>query len=195
MYSKMWRMVFGLVFAAILIGSGGEAKRVRGGAFVQTRGSEFMKDGKPLFFNGFNSYWLMSLASNPSTRDKVTEAFVQGSKYGMNVARTWAFSDGGTTPLQKSPGSYDENMFKALDFVVSEAGKHGIFLILTLVNNWEGYGGKRQYVQWARDQGQSLNNDDDFYTNPIVKAFFKNHIKVRAFHTLLIRLYCIGLYI
>lgn len=63
--------------------------------------------------------------------------------------------------------------------MVSEAGKHGIYLILTLVNNWEAYGGKKQYVQWAREQGQSnLNNDDDFFTNPIVKAYYKNHIKV-----------------
>jgi mannan endo-1,4-beta-mannosidase len=35
-------------------------------------------------------------------------------------------------------------------------------LILSLVNNWDGYGGKKQYVQWARDQGHYLNADDDF---------------------------------
>ncbi|KAH6808077.1 Glycosyl hydrolase superfamily protein [Perilla frutescens var. frutescens] len=175
----MWRKSLGLalalVFAAILIG---EARPVGGrGSFVQTKGRQFVRDGRAFFFNGFNSYWLMNMASDPSTRVKVTETFVQASKYGMNVARTWAFNDGGSRPLQKSPGSYDEDMFKGLDFVVSEAGKHGIYLILTLVNNWEGYGGKKQYVQWARDKGQSLNNDDDFFTNPMVKGFFKNHIK------------------
>ena len=67
---------------------------------------------------------------------------------------------------------------QGLDFVISEARKYGVYLILSLVNNWEGYGGKKQYVQWARDQGQSLNNEDDFFTNPLVKGFFKNHIKV-----------------
>src|SRR5690348_8214545 len=50
--------------------------------------------------------------------------------------------------------------------------------MLTLVNNWEGFGGKKQYVQWARDKGQYMNNDDDFFTNSIVKDYFKNHIKV-----------------
>ncbi|KAG8373477.1 hypothetical protein BUALT_Bualt11G0028300 [Buddleja alternifolia] len=49
-------------------------------------------------------------------------------------------------------------------------------MILSLVNNWEGFGGKRQYVQWGRDRGQYL-NDDDFFTNSIVKGYYRNHIK------------------
>lgn len=67
---------------------------------------------------------------------------------------------------------------QGLDFVVSEAKKQGVYLILSLVNNWDDYGGKKQYVQWARDQGHYLNNEDDFFTNPITREFFKNHIKV-----------------
>lgn len=65
--------------------------------------------------------------------------------------------------------------------MISEAKKHGVYLILSLVNNWEGFGGKKQYVQWARDQGQYLNNEDDFFTNPIVKGYYKNHVKVLIF--------------
>ncbi|KAG6400824.1 hypothetical protein SASPL_137667 [Salvia splendens] len=132
---------------------------------------------RPSFLNGFNSYWLMYMASDPSTRAKVSETFAKASKYGMNVARTWAFNDGGAKPLQTSSGSYNQDMFKGLDYVVSEASKHGIHLILTLVNNWDGYGGKKQYVQWAREQGHSLNNDDEFFTNPIVKGYFKNYFE------------------
>ncbi|KAL0430417.1 UNVERIFIED_CONTAM: Mannan endo-1,4-beta-mannosidase 4 [Sesamum radiatum] len=119
----------------------------------------------------------MYMASDPSTRVKVSDTFAQAAKYGMNVARTWAFSDGGYRALQTAPGSYNEDMFEGLDFVVSEAKKHGIYLILSLVNNWEGFGGKKQYVQWARERGQYLNNEDEFFTNPIVKDYYKNHIK------------------
>ncbi|KAL1540771.1 mannan endo-1,4-beta-mannosidase [Salvia divinorum] len=174
----MWRKSWGfvLVFAIASIVSG-EARGVGGGGFVKTKGKKFIKNGKAFFLNGFNSYWLMYMASDPSTRAKVSEAFAKASKYGMNVARTWAFNDGGSKPLQASPGSYNQDMFKGLDFVVSEASKHGIHLILTLVNNWDGYGGKKQYVQWAREQGHSLNNDDEFFTNAIVKDYFKNYIK------------------
>lgn len=62
--------------------------------------------------------------------------------------------------------------------MISEANKYDIHLILSLVNNWEGFGGKKQYVQWARDRGQYVNNEDDFFSNYIVKGYYKNHIKV-----------------
>ncbi|KAI8011550.1 Mannan endo-1,4-beta-mannosidase 6 [Camellia lanceoleosa] len=38
---------------------------------------------------------------------------------------------------------------QALDFVVSEARKYKIRLILSLTNNWDAYGGKAQYVKWG----------------------------------------------
>ena len=68
---------------------------------------------------------------------------------------------------------------QGLDYVISEAKKRGIHLILSLVNNWDGYGGKKQYVQWARTQGHNLNSDDDFFTNSVTKGFLLNHVKAR----------------
>lgn len=70
---------------------------------------------------------------------------------------------------------------KGLDFVVSEAKSHGVYLMLSLVNNWDDLGGRKQYVKWARDRGEHLNNDDEFYINPVVKGFYKNHVKVLIF--------------
>jgi mannan endo-1,4-beta-mannosidase len=52
-------------------------------------------------------------------------------------------------------------------------------MILSLVNSYDSFGGRKQYVQWAREQGQSIGSDDEFFTNPVVKGFYKNHIKVR----------------
>ncbi|XP_016514058.1 mannan endo-1,4-beta-mannosidase 4-like [Nicotiana tabacum] len=147
-------------------------------SYVYTDGTHFALEGKPFYLNGFNAYWLMYMASDPSTRNKVTTTFQQASKYGMNVARTWAFTDGGSRPLQSSPGVYNEQMFEGLDFVISEAQKYGIRLILGLVNNWDILGGKKQYVEWAQERGQQLTSEDDFFTNPMVKGFYKNHVKV-----------------
>jgi mannan endo-1,4-beta-mannosidase len=48
-------------------------------------------------------------------------------------------------------------------------------LILRLVNNWDGHGGKKQY---ARDQGHNMGSDDDFFTSSVTKQFYKNHDKV-----------------
>ncbi|XP_022757678.1 mannan endo-1,4-beta-mannosidase 4 [Durio zibethinus] len=148
-----------------------------GSGFVQTRGTNFVMNGKPFYLNGFNAYWMMMFASDPSTRSKVTDAFREASRHGMNIARIWGFDDGDYKPLQNSPGSYNEDVFKGLDFVVAEANKYGIHLILSLVNNFKDYGGKNKYVQWAKQRGQNLNNEDDFYTNSLVKKYYKNHVK------------------
>ncbi|KAF5747131.1 hypothetical protein HS088_TW06G01312 [Tripterygium wilfordii] len=64
-----------------------------------------------------------------------------------------------------------------LDFAISEANRHGIKLVLSLVNNYDQYGGKKQYVNWARNQGQSISSDDEFFSNSVVKDYYKNHIK------------------
>ncbi|KAK9205204.1 hypothetical protein WN943_015471 [Citrus x changshan-huyou] len=145
--------------------------------FVQTRGTQFVLNGSPFLFNGFNSYWMMNVASQPSQRYKVSDVFRQAAAAGLSVCRTWAFSDGGYGALQKSPGVYNEPVFQGLDFVISEARKYGIRLILSLSNNYHDFGGRPQYVNWARAAGASVNSDDDFYTNAIVKGYYKNHVK------------------
>lgn len=177
--------------------------------FIRTRGVHFVMDGSPYYANGFNAYWLMYLASDPSQRAKVSAAFHEASTHGLTVARTWAFSDGGYRPLQYSPGFYNQQMFKVrpplflfislllilmlsilfyilpfssvlkgLDFVIAEARRYRIKLILSLVNNYESFGGKKQYVNWARSRGQYLSSVDDFFRNPVVKGYYKNHVKV-----------------
>ncbi|KAL2896901.1 Mannan endo-1 4-beta-mannosidase 6 [Bienertia sinuspersici] len=139
---------------------------------------QFLVNGRPFYFNGFNTYWLMVFASEQSTRAKVSEVFQQASFVGLSVCRTWAFNDGQYQALQKSPSVYDENVFKGLDFVVSEAKKYDIRLILSLVNNWNDYGGKAQYVKWGKDAGLNLSSDDDFFSDSTLKTYYKNHIKM-----------------
>ncbi|KAI9089346.1 hypothetical protein K1719_029625 [Acacia pycnantha] len=148
-----------------------------GDGFVRSRGTHFLLNGNPFYANGFNAYWLMYIASDPSQRFKVSAAFREATSHGLTIARTWAFSDGGYRPLQYSPGFYNEQMFKGLDFVIAEARKHGIKLILSFVNNYESFGGKKQYVNWARSKGQYLRSDDEFFRSPVVKGYYKNHVK------------------
>uniref|UniRef100_A0A803MI40 mannan endo-1,4-beta-mannosidase n=2 Tax=Chenopodium quinoa TaxID=63459 RepID=A0A803MI40_CHEQI len=145
---------------------------------VERKGSQFIVNGKSFYFNGFNTYWLMVFASDQSTRGKVTEVFKQASSVGLSVCRTWAFNDGQYRALQKSPSVYDEEVFKGLDFVVSEAKKYNIRLILSLVNNWSDYGGKPQYVKWGKDAGLNLSSEDDFFSDATLKTYYKNHIKM-----------------
>lgn len=73
-----------------------------------------MQNGSPFFFNGFNSYWMMNVASDPNQRYKVSNVFRDAAAAGLTVCRTWAFSDGGSQALQISPGVYDERVFQVL---------------------------------------------------------------------------------
>lgn len=66
---------------------------------------------------------------------------------------------------------------------MSEARKFGTRLILSLVNNYDNFGGKKQYVEWGRLQGQSIASEDEFFTNPAVKVFYKNHVEVIRLQT------------
>ncbi|XP_047961944.1 mannan endo-1,4-beta-mannosidase 5-like [Salvia hispanica] len=137
----------------------------------------FLVQGSPFLFNGFNAYWMMKVASDPDNRHKVTDAFREASAAGLTVCRTWAFGDGGDPALQISPGVYDERVFQGLDFVIFEARKYGVRLILSFVNNFDDFGGKAQYVEWAKKAGANVSGDDDFYTNPLIKDYYRNHIK------------------
>nr|CAD1836936.1 unnamed protein product [Ananas comosus var. bracteatus] len=148
-----------------------------GDQFVGVQGTEFVLNGQPFLFNGFNSYWMMHVAAEPAERGKVTEVLREAAANGLTVCRTWAFSDGGDHALQVSPGMYNEFVFQGLDFVISEAQKYGIRLILSLVNNFKDFGGRAQYVQWAQNAGAAVNGEDDFYTNEVVKGYYKNHVK------------------
>ncbi|MQL84043.1 hypothetical protein Taro_016564 [Colocasia esculenta] len=170
----------GVLALLALAGEVVRSQQIGGGAggFVRVVGTQFVLGGSPFLFNGFNSYWMMHAAAEPSERLKVSDVFREAATAGLSVCRTWAFSDGGDRALQLSPGVYDERMFQGLDFVVSEARRHGIRLILSLVNNFNDFGGRQQYVQWASNAGVSIMSSDDFYTNAVVKGYYKNHVKL-----------------
>ncbi|KAL6658609.1 hypothetical protein ACP70R_004195 [Stipagrostis hirtigluma subsp. patula] len=168
-----------LLLVALTCGASAAVDTGRPPAFVRARGTEFTVDGaEPFLFNGFNSYWMMGAAAEPSTRGRVTEVMRAAAGAGLAVCRTWAFADGpGYGALQTAPGVYDEKVFQGLDFVVWEARRHGVRLILSLVNNYRDFGGRPQYVRWARAAGVGVAGDDDFYTNPVVMGYYKNHVK------------------
>ncbi|KAI3988359.1 hypothetical protein MKX01_012148 [Papaver californicum] len=134
--------------------------------FVRTNGTQFMLDGKAFYVNGWNSYWLMDQAVEDFSRVRVSSMLEVGAKMGLTVCRTWAFNDGAYNALQISPGQFDDRIFKALDYVISEARKHGIRLILSL------------HVKWALQEGVgSSTSNDDLFSNPYIRKYFKTYVK------------------
>ena len=142
-------------------------------SFVQTQGQQFVLDGKPLFVNGVNLYFLMTQSADPELRPVITEVLQESASVGSTVVRASAFADGdGTNFLQKQPGVYEEVfqvrcqfrkflsilryistlnegvflIIQGLDFALSEAKKKGIRLILSFVNNWSDFRGRAKYA-------------------------------------------------
>lgn len=109
-FSKL-SYIFGLLLLLALV-SEAEVPKTDNLGFVKTKGSRFVLNGSPYLFNGFNSYWTMNVAADPSQRNKVSEVFREASAAGLSVCRTWAFADGGDKALQISPGTYDEHVFQ-----------------------------------------------------------------------------------
>ncbi|MQM09730.1 hypothetical protein Taro_042603 [Colocasia esculenta] len=166
--------------------------------FVERNETQFFVDGRPFYVNGWNSYWLMDQAVEEHSRHRVRAMLHTGAKMGLTVCRTWAFNDGAYHALQVSLGRFDERVFRiflvsfscsilfcvpcldllALDMVIAEAGKHGIRLLLGLVNNLQAYGGKTQYVKWAWEEGIGLSaSNDSFFFDPTIRSYFKIYLK------------------
>ncbi|CAI0374435.1 unnamed protein product [Linum tenue] len=131
------------------------------------------------YVNGWNSYWLLQESIWRSSRSRVSRVFKSGAELGLTVCRTWAFSDGdGPNTLQISPGVFNQRVFRGLDYVIVEARRHGIRLILSLVNNLDAFGGKDQYVRWGQQAGINVSSgEDSFFSNPAIKEYYKAYIK------------------
>ncbi|XBI37161.1 mannan endo-1,4-beta-mannosidase 6-like [Triticum dicoccoides] len=145
-------------------------------SFAGRNGTHFVDadTGAPLYVNGWNSYWLLSSRS-PAL---VSEMLRRGRRMGLGVCRTWAFIDGGPGALQISPGRFNEAVFQVLDYIIYEARRNHIRLILCLVNNLDNFGGKAQYVKWAQAAGANLTNStDSFFYDPTVKGYYKDYVK------------------
>ena len=107
---RNWCLLW-LVF--LLLNQHGKIVQVSAGIeFIESMGVHFMLNGSFYYANGFNAYWLMVVASDPSQRCKISSVFQEAVSNDLTLSRTWAFSDGGPQALQFSPGVYNEQMFQ-----------------------------------------------------------------------------------
>eukprot|EP00887_Chlorella_sp_A99_P004994 scaffold4.g4994.t1 len=100
------------------------------GAFVAVNGVHLEAHCRPFYVAGMNVENIALapvartgrrlLPGEPSGRQKVRLAFKTAAAAGINVR----------------PGEYDEGAFRALDWVVAEAGRAGVRIVLSLVDNW-----------------------------------------------------------
>ncbi len=154
--------------------------------FVTARGTQLTLGGKLYEFAGTNNYYL-----GYKSQTMVDNALNDAETAGYDVVRTWGFQDyqntDGTGSVQQNfEGVWYQawdavtgapqvntgaNGLQKLDYVIAEAGKRGLKLVIPFTNNWNAFGGMDQYVRWAGDTTHA-----DFYTDPKIQTWFKNWI-------------------
>ncbi|KAJ7709912.1 glycoside hydrolase family 5 protein [Mycena rosella] len=179
--------------------------------FVGTNGPNFEVNNSNFKFIGTNAYWLTAL----NTDEDVNSVLSNISHSNITVVRTWAFNDVSTIPENGTwfqliaNGTTSVNLNETtglpkLDRIVSMAEKHGIYLLLSLTNNWNplpldnitnstsGSGILRRDVGTNNSfPRNALSNDyggmdayvrafgadshDAFYTNETIIAAFENY--------------------
>jgi len=171
----------------------------RNRGFVRRDKASLVLNGQAYRFTGNNVYYLLY-----KSHYMIDDVFETMQRNGMQVVRTWGFSDGKALyagdgdgvangnegcALQPEPRLYYEPTWVKMDYVIQSAGEHGIRLILPLVNHWSdldveggrnGFGGMGQYLEWcgvARyDCGGRLINKAAFITDPCAKQLYKDYI-------------------
>jgi mannan endo-1,4-beta-mannosidase len=146
----------------------------------------FVLDGQPFCFAGTNNYYL-TYKSHRMTDDVLESA----KRMGLAVIRIWANIDrgslDGTVRSVDGAGNKDGVYFQYwdtaakrpafndgasglehLDYVLHEARKLGLKVMLVLTNNWKEFGGMDQYVVWF-----GLKQHHAFYTDPSARQAYK----------------------
>ncbi|KAF9466797.1 glycoside hydrolase superfamily [Collybia nuda] len=161
--------------------------------FITVQNGEFFVNGSRFAFVGTNAYWLHTL----NTDGDIDKTLADIASTGVKIVRAWAFNDVDTIP---EAGTWFQhisnngtitinngtNGLQKLDTMVQLAQKHGLYLLLSLTNNWSlarnttvlrnilsnDYGGMDSYVR----QLSSNLEHDQFYKNVTIIGTFKNYI-------------------
>lgn len=143
----MWLPFLAVLLGALLVSASPASTSVGKRAssqFVSTGPAGFQVNGTPFKFIGTNVYWLSTLNSDQD----IDNTFASIKAANITVVRLWAFNDVDAIPVngtwfQLISNGTDAvtintgpNGLQRLDTVVQLAQQHGIYLILTLTNNW-----------------------------------------------------------
>lgn len=171
--------------------------------FVKTSGPGFAIDGKPFYVTGVNNHYLTygtegevdrvldDAVALGATTIRTSLQPVIGSLDG-GVATIWDRNKQGETSDLVVNGNYllymddhsgaerfndGSNGMQKVDFLISEAKKRHLFLIVDFIDFWDYTGGAQQMRSWY-----GLGDKNAFYTDPRVKADYKawvSHVLTR----------------
>ena len=152
-------------------------------AFVRVAGDgkTFELRGEPWIFAGWNQWEVLEAASNAPPpfrhlplpgREHIVRQMNEAVSAGLKVMRMWAHTITEGHALQTKPGEFDEEILLGLDFVLHEARKRGLKLILAMADNWYPVGG----VDWFVKHSPTATRHADFFTDETsISLFLATH--------------------
>lgn len=167
-------MFFAAAFLACLLTLGSGAH-----GFITIQGGEFVDEScNPFHFNGYNTWQILENAAGVvGSRTDVTDQFDAAVDNSFNVVRIFGFGCAGGFGLQTSPGQYNQEAWDALDFVINEAKKRSLRLVIALADNWDtdsNTDNRKFYVGGG--------NSDDFYTSADAQKAYQAHLTAVTSH-------------
>lgn len=179
--------------------------------FVYTEGAKFMCDDAPYYYGGTNCYYLtyksqysvdsvikdckdmglnvIRIWGNLDAGTRVTEASGGKSATFINSVDGPGEKDGVyfqyfDSELNRPVINEGADGLRHLDYVITQAEKNNIKLIITFTNYWEAFGGMDQYIKWCSEAGLGDNlSREDFYTNETCKQWYKDYVYGLLNHT------------
>jgi len=162
--------------------------------FVKVEGRRFMLDGQPMYVCGTNLWYGAHLGrpSNPAGRARLVRELDRLQELGVNNLRVLGAAEACDVPkslkpaIQTAPGVLNEDMLLGLDFLIQEAGRRDMKLVVFINNNWDWSGGIPQYLAWATGKPavglgglpwkQWNRLQSTFFTNAKAMSLFRDYI-------------------
>jgi endo-1,4-beta-mannosidase len=138
--------------------------------FIRSDGARLVRDGRPWRFLLVNAYYLADEVGQGAPAHAV-EALDAAVALGVPVVRTWAFNDAPwkSSRMQNDLGAPHEPGLRALDWVLAQAARRQLRLILPLADYWPSYGGIAQWLAW---RGWPVADEDRFFPERYAARFF-----------------------
>ncbi len=145
----------GLFLLSLVVTSCNNTNRIN--PFVHVENGQFIRNGDPYHFIGFNFWYAGILASEGTggNRDRLQRELDFLKSAGVDNLRIMIGADGPENrakvrpSLQIEPGVYNHTLLRGLDYLLVELGKRDMLAVLFFNNTWEWTGGYSQYLEWA----------------------------------------------
>jgi mannan endo-1,4-beta-mannosidase len=151
---------------------------------IRVSGGQFVDDNcNPFYFSGYNTWQILETAGGVCCGGKasVQKQLDTAQANNLTVVRMFAYGVSYGYQLQTNEArGYNESALKDMDFVISEASKRNLKLIVSLASNWI-YGPNTTGTKcYYTNNSNTALTCDDFFTDATAIQLYKDNAKTLA---------------